>query len=201
MNANEKLTALADEVRELSGTTTTKGLDDMKNDVDAANAEIAEQVALISQITAALEGKTSGGGGEEVTEETNAYTAKLETLETAITALETELEGKASSGSGGNIETCTVTMNVWADYSDSYDFYYTDATGKVQKVHVQESYIGELICAKGTIMYFYHLCSEGGYTHFVGNIQGEIEILSEKKFEGSTSSPAILINGNGSLSY
>ena len=112
MNANEKLTALADEVRELSGTTTTKGLDDMKNDVDAANSEIAEQVALISQITAALEGKTSGGGGEDVTEETNTYTEKIASLESAVTALETELAGKASGGSGGSIETCTLTINM-----------------------------------------------------------------------------------------
>ena len=51
MTINEKMTALADGIRELSGSDTAKGLDDMTTDVNAANAEIAEQTELISQIT------------------------------------------------------------------------------------------------------------------------------------------------------
>jgi hypothetical protein len=42
MSVNSKMTALADEIRELSGTTTKKSLDAMTSDVDAANTEIAE---------------------------------------------------------------------------------------------------------------------------------------------------------------
>ena len=60
---NEKMTALADEIRELSGTTTPKSLDAMASDVNTANAEITEQTDLISQIATALDGKASGGGG------------------------------------------------------------------------------------------------------------------------------------------
>jgi hypothetical protein len=41
MSVNEKMTALADEIREVSGTTTSKSIDAMTSDVDAANAEIA----------------------------------------------------------------------------------------------------------------------------------------------------------------
>ena len=39
---NEKMTALANEIRELSGTTTPKSIDEMTSDVDAANTEISE---------------------------------------------------------------------------------------------------------------------------------------------------------------
>lgn len=60
MSVNTKMTALANEIRELSGTTTSKGIDVMTSDIDAANTEIAGQTELIAQITTALEGKAGG---------------------------------------------------------------------------------------------------------------------------------------------
>lgn len=60
---NEKMTALADEIRTLSGTTTTKSIDAMTSDVNVVNAEIAEQAELLEQIATALEGKAGGSGG------------------------------------------------------------------------------------------------------------------------------------------
>lgn len=70
MSVNSKLTALADEIRVLSGTTYTMGLDAMKAHVDEANDEIASQVELLTQVVAALEGKASGSGGIETCEVT-----------------------------------------------------------------------------------------------------------------------------------
>lgn len=63
---NSKMTALADEIRELSGTTTAKGIDTMTSDVNNANAEITTQTELLEQIALALEGKASGGGTSEI---------------------------------------------------------------------------------------------------------------------------------------
>lgn len=65
MSINSKMTALADEIRELSGTTTPKSLDAMTSDVDAANTEIAEQTDLISQIQAVVDSLPEAGSGED----------------------------------------------------------------------------------------------------------------------------------------
>jgi hypothetical protein len=71
MGFNEKMTALADEVRELSGTTEEKSLDDLISDTTSANSEITEQTNLIDQIRQVVDtlpeaedGSVSGGEGD-----------------------------------------------------------------------------------------------------------------------------------------
>ena len=62
MSVNSKMTALADEIRVLSGTTEAMGIDAMKTHVGEANEEVGSQANLIAQIITALDGKASDGG-------------------------------------------------------------------------------------------------------------------------------------------
>lgn len=65
MSVNEKMTALADEVRELSGVTDKLGIDEMTVKIGDANTEIDEQASLLVQAVAALNGKATGGGSAD----------------------------------------------------------------------------------------------------------------------------------------
>ena len=80
-NVNIKMTALADEVRELSGKTEVMGIDAMVDTINTENSNfntnLNAQDDLLAQIEAALKGKAAGGGG----------------------------------ASGGSVETCTVTFS------------------------------------------------------------------------------------------
>lgn len=55
------LTAIADEIRELSGAASAMGLDAMVSNLDEANIEVSSQSELIASIVSALEGKAAGG--------------------------------------------------------------------------------------------------------------------------------------------
>ena len=54
---SESLTAIADEVRELSGTTEDMSLGEMVSTLDEANSEVGTQTDLIEQIAVAIEGR------------------------------------------------------------------------------------------------------------------------------------------------
>ena len=63
---NTKMTAIADEIRELSSTTDPMGLDAMATHIGVANSEIVNQTDLIIQLISAVEGK-SGNGSVKLT--------------------------------------------------------------------------------------------------------------------------------------
>lgn len=84
MSVNSKMTAIADEVRTLSGATGKLGLDALATHTHNANTEIGTQEDLIQQIKTALQGKVAGGGSEDLdallTEQEGLITDLLETL-------------------------------------------------------------------------------------------------------------------------
>ena len=63
MSVNSKMTAIADEIRELSGTTGAMVLDAMASNLSKANAEVVDQADLLAQVLVALDGKDVGGSG------------------------------------------------------------------------------------------------------------------------------------------
>lgn len=62
MSVNSKMTAIANEVRELAGTEENLGLDAMAAHLSESNNEVTDQTLIISKIKTALTGKAAGGG-------------------------------------------------------------------------------------------------------------------------------------------
>lgn len=60
------LVNVADEIRVLSGTTEELGLDEMASNVVDANNEVANQEALIAELSSALDGKSVEGEGVRI---------------------------------------------------------------------------------------------------------------------------------------
>ena len=66
MSVNSKMTALADEVREISGATGKLGIDAMTSNLGNANTEIGSQATTIAEIAELLNGKSVPGGEANV---------------------------------------------------------------------------------------------------------------------------------------
>ena len=80
MSVNAKMTALADEVRTLSGATDTLGLDEMASHTNEANAEVGTQTDLIQQLKIALQGKVAGSTPENLNAELTEQEELIEEL-------------------------------------------------------------------------------------------------------------------------
>jgi len=117
MSINSKMTALADEIRELSGTTITKSIDSMTADVDAANTEISEQMDLIAQISTALDGKASASGGVTLpTLDNPASASDILSGKEAIDGSGTKITGTIATKTSSNLTASGATVTVPAGY-------------------------------------------------------------------------------------
>lgn len=102
MTFSEKMTAIANKIRTLSGTSGALGLDAMATNIENANTEIGEQAEIIEQIITGLSNKVSGV--ENLDEE-------ISTQDTLIEQIQTALEGKVVPGGGGVDTPDTLTLN------------------------------------------------------------------------------------------
>lgn len=107
MSVNSKMTAIADEVRTLSGATDKLGLDDMATNTHEANAEVDTQEELIQRIKIALQSKVTGA-------ETPTQEKTIDITENGIVEV-TPDEGYALSK-------VTATVNVVSSGGDDSEF-------------------------------------------------------------------------------
>lgn len=135
----ETLTLIADEIRELSGTTTAMGLDDMTNNLGEANDEVVSQSELIEDIIATLEDKAVAKPKlQDKTAMPSAVTQTI-TADSGYDGLsnvmvygdsnllaENIINGvsifgvEGSAESGGNVGKCTVTVTTNNTYAVIY---------------------------------------------------------------------------------
>lgn len=91
MSVNSKMTAIANQIRNLSGSSSLMGLDAMANNIGGANNEIANQLELVNEITELLVQKTNT---ESFDEEIFEYTNLLSEQTNKITRLRQAIENK-----------------------------------------------------------------------------------------------------------
>ena len=113
---NEKMGALANEIRELSGTTSIKTIDNMTNDVAQANEEILDQAELINQIYSALENKAGSSGVQLPTLTTPASASDILSGKEAIDGSGNKITGTIATKTASNLTASGATVTVPAGY-------------------------------------------------------------------------------------
>ena len=109
-SVNSKLTNIADAIRTLSDTTDKLSLAEMAAEIDAANAELAEQLTLIEEIAALVETKSLPD------EEVERQAELIEQLKVAVEAL-------PEAGQNAQLYTMTIRYDEsclqYSDFADT----------------------------------------------------------------------------------
>lgn len=117
------ITAVADNIRALTGTTGALTLGQMATikgsgggTSEDLTAVLDTQETKLNELLEVLDGKAAGGGGTG-----EDLSAEIATQRQLISDIQTALEGKAAGGSsGGSVETCTVNVINTSGWANSY---------------------------------------------------------------------------------
>lgn len=116
MSVNTKMTAIADEIRTLSGATVAMGLDAMATNIGNANSEIDSQADLLSQIITALEGKAAVGDIELPTLTNEGSAGDMLSGKQLINSNNEVVTGTIPTKTSSNLTASGATVTVPAGY-------------------------------------------------------------------------------------
>lgn len=131
----EKMTALADEVREISGSEELMGLDDMQQNLDVANENVQIESDLIEQIQVALENKISVDLSDYAT---------IEYVDEAIAAADVGEDIYVQAEEPTNAEDGTV----WIDLDENIEVKAPDTTLSIAGEPADAKAVGDALANK-----------------------------------------------------
>lgn len=166
MSVNEKMTAIADGVRTLSGESGKMGLDAMSEKIATANTTVDGQSDLIHQIKVALRGKAAGSGEGAKEEQEVAYPEIAENGEYHIYPDEGKVMSKA-------IVNVAVPERYEEGYTEGYNKGFADNEPVLEPLDVTEN---------------------GEYTP-PSNVDGFSSVIVNVSTEGGTNEPALVGSG------
>lgn len=134
----EKMTALADEVREISGSEELMGLDDMQQNLDVANENVQTESDLIEQIQVALENKISVDLSDYAT---------IEYVDEAIAAADVGEDIYVQAEEPTNAEDGTV----WIDLDENIEVKAPDTTLSIAGEPADAKAVGDALVNKQPI--------------------------------------------------